>query len=87
MPKQVIKHQCNFCIKSWVSKRRAEFHEANCFRNPAVKSCFTCVHATKGNSEEPPWCESLQKEIYLHGNPIYDCSNWNEFEEENLWDD
>lgn len=76
MPKQVIKYQCNFCIKSWVNKRRAEAHEANCFRNPAIKSCFTCANATDGNSEDPPWCESLEKEIYIRGNPVINCPSW-----------
>jgi hypothetical protein len=76
MPKQVIKYQCNFCIRSWVSKKRAETHEAKCFRNPAVKSCFTCIYAIDGTSDSEPWCGILEKEIYVRGKPVYGCPRW-----------
>jgi len=78
MPKEVIKYQCNFCIKSWVSKKRAIEHENKCFRNPAVKSCSTCTNACDGNSEELPWCESLEKGIYVRGNPVMNCPYWSQ---------
>jgi hypothetical protein len=88
MPKQVIKHQCLFCTKSWVSKTRAEEHEAKCLYNPAVKSCSTCKYAWDKRSddfyipEDIPWCVYFEKEIYVKRNPISNCPVWLSREED-----
>jgi hypothetical protein len=41
--REIKKYQCEFCNKSYSSKRVAENHESNkCFFNPDTKSCVTC---------------------------------------------
>jgi hypothetical protein len=72
MPKQVTKHQCNYCIKSWVAKTRAVKHEAICFKNPATKSCATCNNFSK-NEDYEPWCDNLSKVVMVKGSPILNC--------------
>jgi hypothetical protein len=87
MPKQVIKYQCNFCTRSWVSKSRAVQHELNCFRNPDVKSCWTCSNSSERTSEDPAWCNVLKKEIYVHGSPVMNCVYWSREFLDDEWDD
>jgi hypothetical protein len=41
--KEIKKYQCDFCNRSYSSKRVAENHELHkCFWNPDTKSCVTC---------------------------------------------
>jgi hypothetical protein len=77
MPKQVVKYQCNFCIKAWVHRKRAETHEAKCLHNPANKSCSTCAFAYRVRSEDgAAWCDKMGKEIFIPRIVIENCVEW-----------
>lgn len=75
MPKEVRKYQCNYCIKSWVSKSRAVEHEKKCWKNPDTKSCATCYNCTK-NEDWEPWCNDLSKVVFVKGSPISNCPRY-----------
>jgi hypothetical protein len=76
MPKVVTKYQCYYCTKSWVSLSRAEKHENECLRNPAVKSCSTCRNAITYLPDSPPWCNALNKPIFVPGVQVRSCGAW-----------
>ena len=43
-PYDCIRHRCDFCRRSYASVTKARRHEEECWRNPATRSCPTCIH-------------------------------------------
>jgi hypothetical protein len=81
MSKQIIRYQCEHCRKKvYASKYRIIKHESECFYNPAVKSCITCINATLDKGQDGSWCELFQKSILVSGNPIRNCPGWEEIQ-------
>jgi hypothetical protein len=80
MPKQITKYQCNYCTRSWVSRKRAEEHEKACLRNPVNKSCSTCFHACTDRATGSI-CGITGQEIFVLGKPVQSCSTWLSAEE------
>lgn len=73
MPKAITKYKCEFCKKSWASKYRTIKHEKECYHNPEIKSCSTCVHGQNVRLDSSNVCAITGKEIYVKGKPIIDC--------------
>jgi hypothetical protein len=40
----VTRHRCPFCPRSWSKRPAAVAHIGRCWKNPANRSCKTCVH-------------------------------------------
>lgn len=45
MPNKITAFSCAFkCGRVGVKRKSVEAHEGRCFRNPATRSCQTCIH-------------------------------------------
>lgn len=85
MPKQIIRHQCDFCHKkAYANKYDAARHEKKCFFNPAVRSCITCSNLTISAN-----CLLTQQLAFSKGHSIRHCKDWKAMEpfEDELMDD
>lgn len=47
-----VRHRCEHCRRSYASVTAARRHEADCYRNPASKSCPSCAHYKSVDWEE-----------------------------------
>jgi hypothetical protein len=48
---RVVRWRCSHCPRSWSRKSRTVEHIAQCWFNPANRSCKTCVHRIEPDSE------------------------------------
>ena len=86
MPKEVIRHKCDYCKRMYASKYAAINHEKQCFFNPQVKSCVTCANQSeKVFGEDAPfgesvtdWCYKANCSIFRKGRSIKNCPYWTE---------
>lgn len=74
--------RCPHCRKSWSSKSRARQHVAGCWHDPAAKTCRTCIHNVRLDSERDPERVNLVPTCVIEvGNPTdipppHDCERW-----------
>ena len=61
--KQIKAYKCDFCGKIVKTKAWMERHELYCFKNPASKSCITCVNL--GNFVTVDGRELTEQEVLI----------------------
>lgn len=74
MPKEITRYQCEYCRKHYSTKSDAAKHEKICLCNPANRSCSTCGFQV-GDT-----CLKLKKNIFVKGEPVINCVEWQLFE-------
>ena len=42
--KQITAYRCDHCRRVMVTPRAMKTHEAQCIRNPGMRTCATCEH-------------------------------------------
>lgn len=68
---QVTRWRCPFCGRSHSGRGRARDHIGRCWRNPAVRSCKTCVNFDPGsNGCGTPDCNCASGESCFKGLPV-----------------
>ena len=75
--------KCRESVKT--SRKRMEFHEARCFRNPARRACQTCKHLVRDGSYEDGfyWQCGADDVIDLQDSGMRcDCPKWMPAEKE-----
>ena len=50
---KVTRYICPFCSRGRSKRTATAEHIERCWKNPAVKSCLTCVHLDRGDAGEP----------------------------------
>lgn len=68
--KQIKAYRCDFCGKIVKTKAWMEEHELYCFKNPASKSCITCVslgHCVTVDGRELTEQETLISQFKVEG--------------------
>lgn len=50
------RYRCPHCRRSYSHRATAAKHEQRCFRNPAIRSCKTCLHWTPPGPEQADEC-------------------------------
>lgn len=85
---RVIRYQCPYCNRSWSKRTPAETHIARCWRNPATRSCKTCVNfcpAEKPHRFDPgyqPEAEGCALSLLEVGAPLKsNCPAWSDDED------
>lgn len=76
--KEIIMFKCDHCTKKYASKYRTRDHEKECWKNPEVKACNTCLWNTYENNARscsimPRFVSALE---YYPQQPVMHCKSW-----------
>ena len=62
--KEVIAFQCEYCNKIKRTKALMKKHEAKCYKNPSLHSCYNCDNLVIDDCNgKRVWCEVFSKNI------------------------
>ena len=80
IPVVVTRHQCPHCRRTWSKPTAATAHIARCWKNPATRSCKTCVYLVPPEEgpypEHPGWPEACDAERDISAGLATGCPQW-----------